>query len=132
MVKSRRTNHNKKMKWAVLFDEAFKPEFMALDEDVQDELLAHAKLLEIFGPQLGRPRVDTLNGSRHPNMKELRFNAEGGVWRVAFAFDPTRQAILLVAGDKAGKSEKLFYKQLLAKADDRFDAHLARFKQTGK
>jgi hypothetical protein len=52
------------MKWIVQFDTAFEPEFAALTEDVQDELLAHAKLLETFGPQLGRPRVDTLNGGR--------------------------------------------------------------------
>jgi len=76
------------MEWTVLFDTAFEPEFAVLPEDVQDELLAHAKLLEVFGPQLGRPRADTLNGARHANMKELRFDAADGVWRVAFAFDP--------------------------------------------
>ena len=81
------------------------------------ELLAHARLLMLFGPQLGRPRVDTLNGSRHANMKELRFDAAGGVCRVAFAFDPRRNAILLVAGDKSGGSEKRFYKLLIEKAD---------------
>jgi len=59
------------------------PEFEALPEAVQDELLAHIAVLETFGPQLGRPRVDTLNGSRHKNMKELRFDADHGVWRVA-------------------------------------------------
>lgn len=59
-------------------------EFDALPTAVLDELLAQAKLLETFGPSLGRPRVDTLNGSRHANMKELRFNAADGVWRVAF------------------------------------------------
>jgi len=59
-------------------------------------------------------------------MKELRFSAADGEWRVAFAFDPTRKAILLVAGDKSGGSEKKFYKQLIAKADKRFDAHLTR------
>ena len=114
------------MEWTVLFDEAFEPEFADLDEAVQDELLAHAKLLETFGPQLGRPRADTLNGSKHANMKELRFDATDGVWRVAFAFDPERHAILLVAGDKAGTSEKRFYKQLIKKADERFDEHLKR------
>src|SRR5438876_2525749 len=91
-------------------------------------MLAHAKLLEQFGPQLGRPRVDTLNGSRHANMKELRFDAADGVWRVALAFDPNRKAILLVAGDKSGGSEKRFYRQLIAKADARFDAHLSKIK----
>ncbi len=82
-----------------------------------------------FGPHLGRPRVDTLKDSRHANMKELRFDAADGVWRVAFAFDPKRKAILLVAGDKSGVSEKKFYKRLIVKADNRFDAHLARLRQ---
>lgn len=117
------------MKWKVTFHLDFEAEFDALDEVVQDEMLAHAKLLEQFGPQLGRPRVDTLNGSRHANMKELRFDADNGVWRVAFAFDPKRHAVLLVAGDKSGGSEKRFYRQLIAKADERFDGHLSRLKK---
>jgi hypothetical protein len=57
-------------------------------------------------------------------MKELRFDADGGVWRVAFAFDPERKGILLVAGDKSGQSEKRFYRRLIARADERFDGHL--------
>ncbi len=114
------------MIWQVLFDDAFDPEFNQLAEDVQDEILAHARLLEVFGPTLGRPRVDTLNGSRHANMKELRFDASDGVWRVAFAFDPRRKAILLVCGDKSGGNEKRFYRRLVRKADERFDGHLAR------
>lgn len=114
------------MTWTVLLDAAFEEEFPELPEAVQDELLAHAKLLEAFGPQLGRPRVDTLKGSRHANMKELRFDADDGVWRVGFAFDPKRRAILLVAGDKAGTAQKRFYKQLVRKADRRFDEHLKR------
>ncbi len=59
-------------------------------------------------------------------MKELRFDAGGGVWRVAFAFDPRRRAILLVAGDKSGRGERAFYRRLIAIADRRFDAHLTR------
>src|SRR3546814_2598593 len=82
--------HNVAMIWEVQFDPAFNPEFDALAAEVQDELLAQAKLLEAFGPKLGRPRVDTLKGSRHANMKELRFDAGDGVWRVAFAFDLKR------------------------------------------
>ena len=120
------------MKWAVSFHDEFDSEFGALSEAVQDEMLAHARLLEQFGPLLGRPRVDTLKGSRHANMKELRFDADDGVWRVAFAFDPKRKAILLVAGDKSGGSEKRFYRQLIAKADERFDSHLSRLKKEGK
>jgi len=114
--------------WAVEIGDEFEPEFDALHEDVQAEILALSVLLQQFGPRLGRPRVDTLNGSRHANMKELRFSAADGEWRVAFAFDPKRKAILLVAGDKSGGSEKRFYRELIRKADERFDAHLARQK----
>lgn len=114
------------MPWPVVLHEEFDREFGQFDAEVQDELLAHAKLLEQFGPTLGRPRVDTLEGSRHANMKELRFDAAGGVWRVAFAFDPARQAVLLVAGDKAGESGRRFYRRLIKRADDRFDAWLAK------
>ncbi|HRQ15104.1 MAG TPA: type II toxin-antitoxin system RelE/ParE family toxin [Promineifilum sp.] len=106
----------------------FDAEFDAFPKAVQDELLAQAKVIERFGPAAKRPRVDTLNGSKHSNMKELRFDADGGVWRVAFAFDPRRRAILLVGGDKSGVSEKRFYKRLVTVADERYDVHLARVK----
>ena len=94
------------MTWGVFFHDDFDAEFAALDEDLQDELLAHAKLLEEFGPNLGRPTVDTLKGSKHANMKELRFAWNGEVWRVSFAFDPKRQAILLVGGDKGRADQR--------------------------
>jgi hypothetical protein len=114
--------------WRVVFHPEFDLEFEDLTESVQDELLAHLKLLERFGPQLGRPRVDTLKGSRHNNMKELRFDAADGVWRFAFAFDQDRRAVLLCGGDKSGVSVKRFYRLLIGKADERFDAHVARIK----
>jgi len=117
------------MKWEVEFHDDFAPEFDALPEDVQDELCALAGALEKIGPLLGRPRADTLNGSIHANMKELRFNASGGVWRVAFAFDSRRKAVLLVAGDKSGVSKKRFYRQLIEKADRRFNAYLSCIKK---
>lgn len=117
------------MPWTVEYVDEFQNEFDALDETVQDELRANAKLLEQFGPSLGRPRVDTLKGARHSNLKELRFDASGGVWRVAFAFDPRRRGILLVAGDKSGGSERLFYRRLIATADTRLDEHLQRLKR---
>lgn len=120
------------MPWTVELAAEFEPEFDTLHESVQTEILALSILLEQFGPQLGRPRVDTLKGSRHANMKELRFGAADGEWRVAFAFDPKRKAILLVAGDKSGGSEKRFYRELIRKADDRFTAHLGRLKKDGK
>lgn len=64
-------------------------------------------------------------------MKELRFDAAGGVWRVVFAFDPRRHAILLVAGDKSGTGQGRFYKRLIATADRRFDEHLGKLKRLG-
>jgi hypothetical protein len=114
------------VKWAVELADEFKLEFDVFHGDVRTEVLALSLVLREFGPQLGRPRVDTLNGSRHANMKELRFSAADGEWRVAFAFDPRRKAVLRVAGDKSGGSEKRFYRELIKKADERFDAHLAR------
>jgi hypothetical protein len=118
--------------WVVEIGDEFQPEFFALPEDVRTEILALARFLQQFGPQLGRPRVDTLNGSRHANMKELRFSAADGEWRVAFAFDRKRKAILLVAGDKSGVGEGRFYRELIRKADGRFDAHLDRLKKERK
>ena len=120
------------MTWVVLFHDAFDTEFAALVEELQDELLAPAKLLAEFGPNLGRPTVDTLKGSRHANMKKLRFAWNSQVWRVAFAFDPQRQAILLVGGDKGGADQRRFYKRLLTVADERYDDHLGSLVQPSK
>ena len=112
------------MVWSVIFHDAFDDEFKQFEPALKTELLAHAGALQQFGPGLGRPLVDTLNGSKHSNMKELRFNWEKQVWRVAFVFDPKRQAIFLTAGDKCGADQKRFYKSLIGKADLRFDQHL--------
>jgi hypothetical protein len=118
--------------WRVAFHEAFADEFLALTVEVRRELAAHTGLLEQFGPQLRRPYADTLKGSKHASMKELRFATAGGVWRVAYAFDQEREAILLVAGDKSGQSARRFYRQLIAKADARFSEHLERQRKGGR
>ena len=112
------------MPWSVIFADEFEPEFDGLEQRVQDSILARVVLLQRVGPRLGRPHADTLVGSKHANMKELRCNAADGVWRIAFAFDPERNAILLVAGDKSGGSSKRFYQRLIRLADERFDLHL--------
>ncbi len=116
------------MQWTVSNHEAFEPEYDALPPPVRLALLAELMLLRSYGPALGRPHANTLAGSRHSNMKELRFTVDDGVWRVAFAFDPARKGIILVAGDKAGVAQKRFYKALIAKADARFTDHLVRLK----
>ena len=119
------------MSWKVEFHDEFVPEFRSLHKRVQDEAYTIANLLEQFGPRLGRPWVDTLKGSRHTNMKEMRFSAADGEWRIAFAFDPKRRDMLLVAGDKSGSGARRFYRALIRKADQRFDHHLARLAQEG-
>ena len=114
------------MQWTVEFVDEFDAEFDGLPIAVQDELLAQVSVIERFGPAAKRPRVETLHGSKHANMKELRFDAAGGVWRVAFAFDPKRHAVLLMAGNKSGGCENRFYKRMIRIADTRFDSHLER------
>ena len=96
------------MNWTVQFHDAFDSEFAQLPDTVQNGLLAHA------------------------NMKELRFDADNGVWRFAFVFDPNRETIILVGGDKSGGGEKRFYRQLIQKADERFDEHISSLEQTRK
>lgn len=120
-------NPNEK-NWTVIFHDEFDPEFDELSENVQDTLLAELEFLRQFGPNLGRPHVDTLDRAEASNLKELRFSASNGVWRVVFAFDPKRQAIILVAGGKKGENEKKFYKNLIKTADSRFNKWLAQEK----
>ncbi|MBS0481204.1 MAG: type II toxin-antitoxin system RelE/ParE family toxin [Pseudomonadota bacterium] len=120
------------MMWEVQFHAAFEAEVLTFESDVRVALIAAARLLQEYGPQLGRPHADTLKGSKHANMKELRFEAADGEWRAAFAFDPERRAIMLVAGDKSGGSQKRFYRQLIAKADFRFSEHVESLKPAKK
>jgi hypothetical protein len=109
------------MVWRIEFHPDFAVEFEALSLAVRRETLAQVTVLGAVGPTLGRPKVDTLKGSRIPNLKELRFNAESGVWRVAFAFDGQRVAVLLAAGDKRGETQDRFYRRLIMLAEQRFD-----------
>jgi hypothetical protein len=83
-----------------------------------------------FGPKLGRPRVDTLEGSSFQNMKELRIQYQGEPWRILFAFDPKRQAVLLVGGNKTGN--KRWYKENIPIADKRYRKYLEILKEENK
>ena len=112
------------MTWKVCLHPEFEKDFKNFSEPIQDELAYLSKLLNEFGPTLSRPWVDTLNGSSFANMKELRFQVGNGVWRVAFAFDPKRNAILLIGGNKVGVNQKRFYKTLIKKADKLFSEYL--------
>jgi hypothetical protein len=122
--------------WTVSTTDLFDEWFAELGADGQTEVIAKVELLKLLGPNLGRPHADTLKGSKHANMKELRADTKDQVLRIAFAFDPERAAILLVGGDKSGVGQKRFYKQLIKKADELYDAHLtalaARKRKKGK
>ena len=118
--------------WTVETTDVFDEWFADLDEDAQAEVIATVELLKLLGPRLGRPHADTLNGSRYANMKELRASTADQVLRIAFAFAPDRNGILLVGGDKSGASTKRFYKQLIEKADQLYAAHLAALKAKKK
>ncbi len=119
------------MGWAVAYHEDYLAELMAESETVQISVLAAAGMLQQLGPQLNRPYADTLRGSEYPNMKELRITLPDGEWRVAFAFDPKRRAILLVGGSKSGMNQKKFYERLIRTADRRYAEHLSQLKNRG-
>ena len=97
----------------------------SVDEETYDQVGAAIEILAELGPGLGRPLVDTIVGSRHNNMKELRPGSSGrSEVRILFAFDPRRRAIMLVAGDKRGAWAR-WYATNIPIADDRYDEHLA-------
>ncbi|CAN7322890.1 type II toxin-antitoxin system RelE/ParE family toxin [Pararhizobium sp. LjRoot238] len=112
------------MPYKVQFHSDFVQEWKDLDiglKELVGEVLDH---IEDDGPFWGRPEVGTLSGSDYANMKEIRVKFAKEVWRFAFAFDPAQTAVILCGGDKQGKKEELFYKQLISKADARFDRWL--------
>src|SRR5437588_3491211 len=92
--------------WAVEYTDHFEAWWETLAEQEQEAIAAGVAVLELVGPALGRPLVDTLEGSEIPNLKELR-PPSGGL-RVLFAFDPRRVAILLLGGDKTGQWERWY------------------------
>src|SRR4051812_32451568 len=109
--------------WGVATTSNFDTWFVNLGEQEKIEIDTKVGLLRRFGPRLSRPHADTLNGSKHANMKELRGKTASAVLRVAFAFDPSRNAILLIGGDKTGVNQARFYKQLITQADQLYDRH---------
>lgn len=109
------------MSWQVETTTKFDEWFATLSEQEEDQVVSAIAALGIDGPNLGRPLVDTVKGSRHPNMKELRRRS----FRILFAFDPDRVAVLLIGGNKEGQWSR-WYKQAIKQADRLFDDHLQR------
>jgi hypothetical protein len=115
--------------WIVEYTDEFGRWWDELKPDVQDSIDRSVGLLERMGPSLGRPHVDGVKGSRHGNMKELRIQRRGRPYRIFFAFDPRRTAILLIGGCKAG--DKRFYDRVIPVADDLYDVHLKELRKDG-
>lgn len=98
-----------------------------LDEDAKEAILKSLLILQEIGPSLGRPYVDTINESKHKNMKELRIQNRQRLFRILFAFDPDRKAILLIGGDKRG--DKRFYQKMIPIADALFGKHMEKWRR---
>jgi hypothetical protein len=115
------------MRWVVLLDEDVEDWFLRLaddDPDTAEQVEAAINVLEDVGPTLGEPLVKKIDDSSYHHMKELRPGSSGGSEvRILFAFDPRRQAILLVAGDKAGSWNR-WYDENIPIADARYKAHV--------
>lgn len=104
--------------WKVVFAQEFAEDFSKESEVVREKVISKLKLLKMFGPALGRDDVDTLYGSKMTNLKELRIKIGNIAYRVFFAFNPQREAVLLYGGDKNG--DKGFYKRAIQIAEQRY------------
>jgi len=117
------------MAWDVEYTDTLAEWWESLSEEEQEDVAVKVKLLEKAGPALGRPHVDTLaKQSKHTNMKELRIVHRGDAYRVLFAFDPRRVAILLLGGRKP---DQKWYKTAIPMADKLFERHLAQLREEG-
>ena len=117
------------MEWDVEFTDEFEVWWNGLTEDEQEDVNAKVMLLQKIGPKLRRPHSDAIASSRHPNMKELIIQHAGKPYRVLYAFDPRRCAILLIGGDKTGN--KRWYEMFVPVADKLYDEHLATLRKEG-
>jgi hypothetical protein len=117
------------MKWDVEYTDEFEDWWGSLTEDERDSVESCIPALQQSGPALGRPLVDTVKGSRHPNMKELR--PPGTNIRIFFAFDPRRIAILLIGGDKTGRWQE-WYDENIPIADALYDEYLEELHKEGE
>ncbi len=119
------------MEWDVEYTDEFEQWWDARTTEEQEDVAAKVLLLKKVGPLLPRPHADTIKGSRHPNMKELIVQHAGDPYRVFFAFDPRRVAILLIGGCKAGLGDERFYREYVPRADELYDEHLRTLKREG-
>lgn len=115
--------------WNIKQTAEFQDWFDQADKALQEDTVEHVKLLEQFGPNLKRPHADTLKGSQLTNLKELRFNSGDKVIRIFFIFDPDRNAVLLIGGDKAGSGDKTFYDTMIDQSEKIYGRYLEERKK---
>ncbi|MCL2066843.1 MAG: type II toxin-antitoxin system RelE/ParE family toxin [Treponema sp.] len=115
-----------KMAWEVESTDEYDAWFLEQTENGQASIRMKVELLVEYGPNLPRPHADTLKGSKMGNLKELRTQTENHVFRVVFIFDEERKAVLLIGGDKKGKNEKRFYRNLIKQAEEIYEAYRSR------
>lgn len=117
------------MAWEIEGTDEFAVWFRALSEAEKEDVIASVDLLEARGPQLGFPHTSGIHGSRHAHMRELRIQHAGRPYRILYAFDPRRAAILLLGGDKTGDDR--WYVTHVPLADDLYDDHLVQLEREG-
>ena len=115
------------MTWEVEYTDEFADWWNDLDEAEQDDIDQAVHLLEARGPSLPFPRSSGVTTSKHGNMRELRVQHKGRPYRIFYAFDPRRAAILLIGGEKTG--DDLFYERMVPQADRIYDQHLREIEE---
>lgn len=115
--------------WLVEYTDEFGGWFASLGEREQNRLIASVQRLEVYGPNLDYPHSSAIAASRHSVMRELRVRIDGRPFRVFYAFNPVRAAILLIGGDKTGDGR--FYEKMIPAADDLYDEHLRELRKEG-
>jgi hypothetical protein len=117
------------MPWEVEYTDDFERWWEDLNDDEQESVASHVELLEARGPQLPFPYSSGVQTSKHGNMRELRIQHQGRPYRVLYAFDPRRVAMLLLGGDKTGNDR--WYEEFVPKADRLYETHLEVLRKGG-
>jgi hypothetical protein len=117
------------MTWDVEYTDEFEAWWVELDESTQVAIDAVVRVLEVRGAELPFPYGSKINASRHSHMRELRIQHKGEPYRILYAFDPRRTAILLLGGNKGG--ENRWYEENIPKADALYDEHIEELKREG-
>lgn len=118
------------MNWEVEYTDSFEKWWDTLSEDEQDVVAAHVQLIELMGSNLRFPYSSSIQGSKHGHLRELRIQHKGEPFRILYAFDPRRIAILLIGGSKAGDNR--WYEKFVPLADKLYDEHLKTLRKEGE